>query len=127
VSDLDEVRLVSEWHELLARHAAVWGALERELQLRHGIGVSEFEALEKLATCGHGKCRAAELAGAVPLSQSAASRLTARLERAGLVQRAMCDMDRRGIFVLLTEEGQRRYTEAKPTHRAVLAETLSAD
>lgn len=119
-----ERALVDRWQSLLACHAAVWGALERELQSRHGIGVSEFEALEGLATCDHDKCRAAELADAAHLSQSAASRLTARLERAGLVQRAMCDMDRRGIFVLLTETGRRLYEEARPTHREVLAQAL---
>ncbi|GAA1504819.1 MarR family transcriptional regulator [Streptomyces synnematoformans] len=125
VSDVGAERaLVDRWQRLLACHAAVWGALERELQSRHGIGVSEFEALEGLATCDHEKCRAAELADAAHLSQSATSRLTARLERSGLVQRAMCDMDRRGIFVLLTEKGRRLYEEARPTHREVLAEVL---
>ncbi|MGP3966164.1 MarR family winged helix-turn-helix transcriptional regulator [Streptomyces sp. 6N223] len=122
----EERALVAQWQELLTRHAAVWHPLERELQQRHGIGVSEFEALELLATRDHDKCRAAELAEAAHLSQSAASRMTARLERAGLVQRAVCDLDRRGIFVTLTEEGRRRYAEAKPTHRAVLAEILGA-
>jgi DNA-binding MarR family transcriptional regulator len=112
VSDLREDDLVARWHALVSRHAAVWGALERELQQRHGIGVSEYEAM---------------LAEAVPLSQSAASRLTARLERAGFVERGLCEMDRRGIYVHLTEEGRRRYTEARPTHRAVLAETLGLD
>jgi DNA-binding MarR family transcriptional regulator len=126
MSDAAEQTLVAEWRELLARHAVVSGALETELQRQHGIGVSEFEALEQIATCGEGKCRAARLSDAVHLSQSAASRLVARLERAGLVQRAMCEMDRRGIFVTLTEEGHRRYTEARPTHRAVLAGTLGA-
>ncbi|WP_344294586.1 MarR family winged helix-turn-helix transcriptional regulator [Streptomyces synnematoformans] len=125
MSDVGAERaLVDRWQRLLACHAAVWGALERELQSRHGIGVSEFEALEGLATCDHEKCRAAELADAAHLSQSATSRLTARLERSGLVQRAMCDMDRRGIFVLLTEKGRRLYEEARPTHREVLAEVL---
>jgi DNA-binding MarR family transcriptional regulator len=127
VSDLREDDLVARWHALVSRHAAVWGALERELQQRHGIGVSEYEAMELLARCEHQKCRAAELAEAVPLSQSAASRLTARLERAGFVERGLCEMDRRGIYVHLTEEGRRRYTEARPTHRAVLAETLGLD
>ncbi len=112
-----------QWHELSARHAAVFGALECQLQERHGIGVNEFEALELLATCDH-KCRAADLTEAVHLSQSATSRLVARLEREGLVERAMCELDRRGIFVTLTEAGRQRYAQAKPTHRAVLEETL---
>jgi DNA-binding MarR family transcriptional regulator len=125
VSRPEEGTLVAQWQELLGRYAAVWHPLERELQRRHAIGVSEFEALERLATCAHDKCRAAELADAARLSQSAASRLAARLERAGLVEREMCDLDRRGIFLTLTEAGHRRYTQAKPTHRAVLAEVLA--
>ncbi len=127
VSDTADHALVDEWQRLLARHAAVCTALERELQKQHGLGMSEFDALEMLAARDHDKCRSAELTDAVHLSQSAASRLVARLERDGLVERAMCDLDRRGIFVALTEDGRRRYAEARPTHRAVLAETLRHD
>ncbi|MGA6166017.1 MarR family winged helix-turn-helix transcriptional regulator [Amycolatopsis magusensis] len=123
MSDVAERTLVQEWHELFARHAAVFNALECRLQEQHGIGINEFEALERLATCDY-KCRGTDLTEAVHLSQSATSRLVARLEREGLVERAICDQDRRGIFISLTDAGRQRYAEAKPTHRAVLAETL---
>lgn len=119
-----EDELLRQWHGLLARHAAVYNALDAELRAQHGIGVTEFEALERLAGCDLGKCRGAELTDAVHLSQSAASRLVARMERDGLVARSMCEMDRRGIFVVLTDEGRHRYLDAKPTHRAVLAATI---
>jgi DNA-binding MarR family transcriptional regulator len=36
----------------------------------------------------------------------------------------MCPEDRRGIMACLTDEGRERYEAARPTHRAVLAETL---
>ena len=126
VSDVAEQTLVQEWHELAARHARVFGTLECRLQERHKIGVNEFEALEELARAEPNKCRSADLTEAVHLSQSATSRLVSRLEREGLVERAMCEMDRRGIFVTLTEEGRKRYHDAKPTHREVLTETLGA-
>ncbi|UKY54769.1 MarR family winged helix-turn-helix transcriptional regulator [Streptomyces inhibens] len=122
-----EQELVEEWHGLLARHAAVHNALEHDLQAQHDISVSEFEALELLASSVHGKCRGQDLTNAVHLSQSAASRLVARLERGGLVERVMCDLDRRGIFVVLTDEGHKRYSDAKPTHRSALARTLRGD
>lgn len=122
VSDVADQGLVRQWHELLTLHATVSGALESRLQEAHGLGVSEFEALESLACAG--KCRGADLTQVVHLSQSATSRLVARLEREGLVERSLCEMDRRGIFVTLTETGQQRYEQAKPTHRAVLAELL---
>jgi DNA-binding MarR family transcriptional regulator len=116
--------LVSAWRSLAARHAAVCSALERELGERHGLGVSEFEVLERLAENDRHKFRVQELAEAVHLSQSTLSRLIGRLELHGLVQRAMCDMDRRGIDVCLTEAGRQRHAQAQPTHRAVLAATM---
>jgi DNA-binding MarR family transcriptional regulator len=65
-----------------------------------------------------------DLAEAVHLSQSALSRVVGRLEAEDLVARKMCTSDRRGIFACLTEQGRSRYEAARPTHRAVLAETL---
>jgi DNA-binding MarR family transcriptional regulator len=117
--------VVTEWRSLAARHAAVCAALERELSARHGLGLSEYEVLERLAENEAHKFRVQELAEAVHLSQSTLSRLIARLEQHGLVQRSMCDVDRRGIDVCLTESGRERHAQAQPTHRAVLAETLS--
>jgi len=123
VSDVAEKELVQEWHELLARYSAVFSKLECRLQERHGIGANEFEALERVAT-GESKCRSADLTEAIHLSQSATSRLVARLEKEGLVERALCDVDRRGIFVTITDAGREKYLAAKQTHREVLAENL---
>jgi DNA-binding MarR family transcriptional regulator len=116
--------IVIEWRSLAARHAAVGAALERELSARHGLGLSEFEVLERLAENEQHKFRVQELAEAVHLSQSTLSRLIARLEQYGLVQRSLCDVDRRGIDVCLTETGRERHAQAQPTHRAILAKTL---
>ncbi len=120
-------RVVSAWRTITASHAAGFAALEHELGKRHGLGVSEFEVLERLSESRDRKFRAQELAEAVHLSQSALSRLIDRLARAGLVERCLCDDDRRGIFVTLTEAGQQRHAEAAPTHREVLAGVLPAE
>jgi DNA-binding MarR family transcriptional regulator len=120
-------QLVEAWRAVAASHAAACAALERELGRRHELGVSEFEVLERLAEGREHKFRAQELADAVHLSQSALSRLIGRLEGHGLVERCLCDMDRRGIYVILTEAGLRRHAEAAPTHRAVLASVLPAE
>ena len=116
--------VVASWRVLAACHATVVAALERELGERHGLGVSEFEVLERLAEDEEHKFRVQELAESVHLSQSALSRLIGKLEQHGLVQRSLCDLDRRGIYVCLTEAGRRRHADAQPTHRAVLAATL---
>ena len=71
------------------------------------------------------KARVQALASSVHLSQSALSRVVARLERDGLVERAMCPDDRRGIFVAITPDGRARHAEAAPTRQRVLTEHLS--
>ncbi|MFD7642808.1 MarR family winged helix-turn-helix transcriptional regulator [Kitasatospora sp. NPDC059795] len=123
-----ETALSEKWRAVLACHAATSCAIDRELGEAFGIGVSEFELLERLwefeqeeAQAGS---RAQVLSGAVHLSQSAFSRLVARMEKAGLVERSLCQDDRRGIFVSLTDEGRERYRKARPVHRRILAETL---
>jgi DNA-binding MarR family transcriptional regulator len=119
-----ESDLVRRWHELAALKAAIAGALDRELERQHGISGHEFEALEQLAIAEKSECRALELTDHLVLSQSAGSRLIARLEKQGLVSRGLCEVDRRGVFVCLTDAGRQRYEQARPTQRAVLAAHL---
>jgi DNA-binding MarR family transcriptional regulator len=120
--------VVDAWRQMAACHAAAMAALEHELGERHGLGVSDFEVLSRLAETSeeHGclQMRAQDLADSVHLSQSAMSRLVDRLTRHGLVERATCEFDRRGIYVQLTDAGRARQADAAPTHRAVLARTL---
>ena len=118
--------VVTAWRDMVACHAAISAALERELGERHALGVSEFEVLDRLAECPEGERRAQDLAESVHLSQSALSRLVDRLVKNALVERCACDNDRRGIFVVLTAEGRRRQAEAAVTHRDVLARLLPA-
>jgi DNA-binding MarR family transcriptional regulator len=66
-----------------------------------------------------------EIAERVHLSQSALSRLIARLEKEGLVERCMCPEDRRGVRVSLTAAGRALHDEVLPVQRAVLARMLA--
>jgi DNA-binding MarR family transcriptional regulator len=120
-----ETSLVSAWRELVDRHARATTALERALHDEHELGVSEYEVLERLASPDKDQHRMQELADGVHLSQSALSRVVARLEGEGLVTRAICADDRRGIYACITSEGRERYQAARPTHRRILAEVLS--
>jgi DNA-binding MarR family transcriptional regulator len=115
--------LVHEWRTLLDRHAQVSCALEKALQDGHGLGVSEFEVLDRLVDANCGSYPMQDLAHDIYLSQSALSRAVARLEKGGLVKRAMCEDDRRSVFVCLTGKGASTHREALPTHREVLQAT----
>lgn len=117
--------IVTSWRELTARHAAACAALDHALGERHGLCVSDYEVLERLAEHDEHKARSQDLAEAVHLSQSALSRLVDRLAKHGLVERCVCEFDRRGVYVALTAAGARRHAEALPTHREVLADVLA--
>ena len=118
-------QLVDVWRELLDRHARTQCALDRALK-EHDLGVSEFEVLERLVEASGDQRRMQEIGEAVHLSQSALSRVVARLERDGLAQRGMCSEDRRGIYVCITDEGRARYEAARSAHRAALADALGS-
>ena len=121
--DRDEA-VKAAWRALISAKVASWNALERELGERHGLGVSDFEVLDHLASKSDRSYRAQSLADAVHLSQSAMSRLTDRLERHGLVERSGCADDRRGIYVVLTSAGEDKHSQALRTYCEVLARTL---
>ena len=106
----EETELVAVWRELLEQHARLTGALERRLQEEHGLGVSEYEVLERLAGADKPERRMQELADAVHLSQSALSRVVARAcattvarTRSGL-RRFSIPIAPRQIFRLRAEE-----------------------
>jgi DNA-binding MarR family transcriptional regulator len=125
-----EQALVEQWRDILALHARTQCELDRALQ-RHGLCASDFEVLDVLAegaSEGGGSCssyRVQEISDRVHLSQSALSRLIARLEKDGLVERGMCTEDRRGVRVVLTAKGRTLHGEVLPVQRAVLTRMLA--
>ncbi len=127
---MNEIRpdpLVANWRELARAFSVTSCRLDKALHERHGLGMSEFEILDRLAESKGDSVRMHDLGEAVHLTQSALSRAVARLEKDGLVTRGLCSDDRRAVFVCVTEAGRGRWQEALPTHREVLAETLVAE
>lgn len=119
-----ESSLIERWRGLLTSYNEIACRLDRDLHEAHELSMSEYEALDRLVERDCDSCRMQDLSAGMYLSQSALSRTVARLERAGLVVRALCESDRRGVFVKITDEGRRRHAEARTTHLAVLAEFL---
>jgi DNA-binding MarR family transcriptional regulator len=115
--------LAREWHALIGRYHRTTCVLDRELEAAHGIGSSDFEVLQLLHASGpKGSMRMSDLAGQVHLSQSALSRLVARLEQRDLLERTMCTNDRRSVYTTITPAGRELYRAARVTQRTVLRE-----
>ncbi|MCW2598124.1 MAG: hypothetical protein QOF92_4604 [Pseudonocardiales bacterium] len=113
--------LARAWHELMSRYHRVSCVLDRALQSTHGISGSEFAVLEQLAeTRPDNTLRMHDLGEHAHVTQSALSRLVARLEADGLVHRQMCVDDRRSVWARLTPAGLDLYRAARPTQREVL-------
>lgn len=112
------------WRTLAALHANIEDRLERALQRGHDLSVSEYTVLDVLTRQDGFHLRMNQLANAVVLSQSATTRLVARLEARGLLERYLCADDRRGIYTEVTKAGQALLEEARPTHGAALSEAL---
>ncbi|MCL7425710.1 MULTISPECIES: MarR family winged helix-turn-helix transcriptional regulator [unclassified Streptomyces] len=118
--------LEERWRDILSVHARTMCEIDRVLH-PHGLGASDFEVLDILATASPEEgdhCRVQNLVGQVHLSQSALSRLIGRLEKDGLVQRSVCAEDRRGVWVTLTPKGRQVHAEVLPLQRDVLARML---
>lgn len=112
------------WGRVLTLHGRIEQELAKALQRRHGLGLSEFRALGKLAATEKGVLRMQELAEAIGLNQSSVSRMVVRLEDAGLTERDPCANDRRGVYSCITKEGRKRLAETEPTYHEVLATAL---
>ncbi|MET9899117.1 MarR family transcriptional regulator [Streptomyces sp. NPDC006446] len=120
-------RLEDQWRDILSVHARTMCEIDRVLH-PHGLGASDFEVLDILASGTVSEpgeqCRVQNIAGGVHLSQSALSRLIGRLEKDGLVERTVCQEDRRGVWVALTAKGRDLHAEVLPLQRSVLARML---
>ncbi|MEV6176978.1 MarR family transcriptional regulator [Streptomyces sp. NPDC052015] len=119
--------LEEQWRGILSVHARTMCEIDRVLH-PHGLGASDFEVLDILASEAPrqgDQCRVQNLVDRVHLSQSALSRLIGRLEKDGLVERSVCAEDRRGVWVALTDKGRELHAEVRPLQREVLERMLS--
>jgi DNA-binding MarR family transcriptional regulator len=90
--------------------------LDRDLQERHDLSLSEYEILVRLSETEDRRMRMSELADSLNHSRSRLTHTVARMESDGLLVRTSCPSDRRGIFAELTDLGTQRLVDAAPTH-----------
>lgn len=104
------------WVGLLHAYASLVKQLDAELIAAHGLSVSAFEVLWRVAAAEHGRLRMTDLAELVLLSPSGLSRLVDRLEADKMIERVACPTDGRAINTTITELGRARLAVAQETH-----------
>lgn len=109
---------MAAWRSFLEAHRRVLDVLETELRDQEELPLAWYDVLVQLSESPTRSLRMQELADAVLLSKSGLTRLVDRMETAGLVQRAPCADDGRGIMAQLTDAGLERLRGAAPTHVA---------
>jgi DNA-binding MarR family transcriptional regulator len=101
---------------LVRAHANVTRQLNAQLAADHGLTISDFEVLLRLARAPDRRLRRVDLAQQVVLTPSGITRLLDGLERNGWVDRASCSEDRRVVYAVITDEGLAKLDEARATH-----------
>ncbi|MET9292558.1 MarR family transcriptional regulator [Streptomyces sp. NPDC003077] len=114
---------VRGWRRLVALHCTLEIALEEALR-HHDLSVVEYTVLDALHSQDGWHMHMHQLARTAALSSSATTRLVARLERRGLLERQLCTSDRRRVYTELTEAGADLLHRVRPLHDRTLDETL---
>ena len=111
-------RIPLAWTGMLRVYDRLLHELDAELERAHGLSIAEFDVLVQLDEAPEHRMRMADLADAVLLTRSGISRLVDRLESRGLVERARCRADARGLNATLTDAGAELLYAASITHLA---------
>ena len=101
---------------LVRAHATATRSLNAQLSADHGLTISDYEVLLRLAGAPERRLRRVDLAEQVLLTASGITRLLDGLEQQGWVERGACDGDRRVVYAVLTDAGLEKLREARSTH-----------
>ncbi len=122
-----EKELLENWLLMTNIQMNISNKLENSLRSNHNLSLKEFYVLYFLSETNEKKLRLQQLQELVGLSQSAMSRLVVRLEEksCGVLERLVCEDDRRGIYTRLTELGEEKLQSALITFHHVLRSSFT--
>jgi DNA-binding MarR family transcriptional regulator len=115
----DEVWFDS-WRGVLFASARALRIADLDMLEHDGFPLTWFDVLSRLADAAPAGLRMQELDALALFTRGGLTRLVDRIEAAGLVRREPVSGDRRGVRVVLTEDGRQRYTVALARHREVI-------
>ena len=106
------------WLALLEVGSGLFDLLSRDLKKIAELVVEDYEVLHLLSQADEGRLRVGELADQMLASRTRLSQRLDRLGKRGLVSRSRCEVDRRAIDVVLTDQGAELLMEVAPLHLA---------
>ncbi|WP_049573464.1 MarR family winged helix-turn-helix transcriptional regulator [Nonomuraea sp. SBT364] len=122
---------MAAWRAFLSTSHLLERRIEEQLKSAAGLTHPQYEILVRLADAPDRQMRMTELARGVVVSKSALTYQITQLEKAGLVERATCPSDDRGVLAVLTDAGMRCLERVAPGHlevvRAYLIDRLTRD
>ncbi|WP_342047502.1 MarR family winged helix-turn-helix transcriptional regulator [Bacillus sp. OTU530] len=124
-----KIELIDSWMSLTNLQALINNRIETALQENYNLSLKEFYVLYFLSQTSDKELRLQKLQEMVGLSQSAISRLVGRLETksCGVLQRHICEDDRRGIYTCLTPLGEEKLQKSLATVETLLRDNLSKE
>jgi DNA-binding MarR family transcriptional regulator len=127
VTPLESARtedLGSAWAQVAAFAAAVDAKLGKWLTDTYGLGLSEYRAMNHLSQSPAKELRVNELAQKSGLNQSSVTRLLSRLEAKSLAYRDTCPDDGRGVYAVISDDGESLLARMRQAYDAKLEELL---
>lgn len=106
------------WSSLQLLHLRLDAALARQLLRDSGMSLQDYVVLVALTAAPDGRMRAFELGRMLGWEKSRLSHHLTRMSRRGLVDRELCEVDRRGAWVVVTKKGRKAIEAAAPGHVA---------
>jgi DNA-binding MarR family transcriptional regulator len=104
------------WRAYLDMNAKLTARLNREMQDNAGISIADFSVLVQLSEHLDARMRVLELARALGWEKSRLSHQLTRMQQRGLIERSNCNEDRRGAWIVLTDQGRATVEAAAPRH-----------
>jgi DNA-binding MarR family transcriptional regulator len=120
-----DIRLTA-WWKLMAAYARLVQRVGRDLEAVTALPLGSYNVLRLLQEAPGCRLRLGELAIALLLTRSGATRLVKRLQKAGLLRREGHARDRRGSYAVLTDWGRQEWRQARAVFERTVAEQFGS-
>ena len=121
-----EKERMGQWLAFTNQHQAIEARLEQALKAESNLSLNEYYVLYYLEKTPNHSMRLNDLIAHFDLSQSAMSRMIMRMDDklCGVIERHSCQDDKRGIYIDLTQSGEKKLQRSKVVFEKVLEEML---